>query len=76
MCIEFDGIQHFKPVEKFGGIKNHELIKIRDGIKNSYCANNKINLIRIPYTKLKKIDEILIYNLIQQFTKNVPFKSI
>jgi very-short-patch-repair endonuclease len=63
-CIEFDGIQHFKPVEKFGGLKTFEITKIRDGIKNSYCANNKINLLRIPYTKLSKINEIL--NLILQ----------
>ena len=58
-CIEYDGKQHFQPIEKFGGDNGFELTKIRDNIKSSYCENNKINLIRIPYTKLKKIEEIL-----------------
>lgn len=62
-CIEYDGRQHFEPVEKFGGDKEFELTKIRDGIKNSYCENNNINLIRIPYTKLNKIEEILTNNI-------------
>lgn len=48
--IEYDGAQHFKPVEYFGGIKHFEILKKHDEIKNEYCKNNKINLIRLPYT--------------------------
>jgi len=59
MCIEFDGEQHFKPVAYFGGDKRHEIQMKRDKIKNEYCKNNNINLIRIPYTKIKNITQIL-----------------
>lgn len=46
--IEYDGEQHFKP--KFGMdsfIKTQE----SDKIKNEYCLNNNIHLIRIPYKR-------------------------
>jgi len=59
ICIEYDGRQHFEPVERFGGIEGFELIKIRDNIKNLYCNNNNIGLVRIPYTHFSKIDKIL-----------------
>lgn len=55
-CIEYDGIQHFKPVD-FAG-KGDEWVeymflgtKKRDDIKNEYCKSHGINLIRIPYYK-------------------------
>lgn len=57
--IEYDGMQHFKPIKLFGGKKYFEEIKIKDAVKNEYCFNNKISLIRIPYTQLRKISEIL-----------------
>ncbi len=58
-CIEFDGQQHFQPVECFGGEKEFEKIKIRDTIKNNYCKDNNIELIRIPYFEFDNIKEIL-----------------
>ena len=33
LLIEFDGIQHFKPVKLFGGEKEFEKTKIKDEIK-------------------------------------------
>jgi hypothetical protein len=48
-CIEFDGIQHYKPVNRFGGEKSFLLTKQNDSIKNKFCLVNKINLKRIPY---------------------------
>lgn len=47
--IEYDGIQHFKPVEYFGGERALKEIKFRDKLKNSFCKQNNIPLIRIPY---------------------------
>lgn len=47
--IEYDGIQHFKPVEYFGGEKQFQLQKHYDKIKNEYCKTHNIPLIRIPY---------------------------
>jgi len=57
MCIEFDGRQHFEPVSKFGGEKEFQKTKIRDEIKNKYCLDNNIKLLRIKYDQ--KINEIL-----------------
>lgn len=50
ICIEYDGIQHFKPIDIFGGETEFENIKIRDNIKNKYCEENNIQLIRIKYS--------------------------
>lgn len=68
MCIEFDGIQHFQPVDFAGkGLKwannNFRMIQIKDNIKNDYCKEHHINLIRIPYWEEENIGEILIKEL-------------
>lgn len=48
--IEYDGRQHFMPVDCFGGIEEFREIQRRDAIKNKYCKLNNINLLRLPYT--------------------------
>lgn len=60
--IEYDGEQHF--IDSFYGIlsKNQQ----RDKIKNNYCKQNNIPLIRIPYTHL---DNISIEDLQLETTK-------
>lgn len=50
-CIEYDGIQHFKPVFNFGGEDTFEYTKRNDEKKNKYCEEHGIRLIRIPYTE-------------------------
>lgn len=45
--IEFDGMQHFKEVDN--NFFNHQLTKKHDKIKNNYCKQNNIPIIRIPY---------------------------
>lgn len=62
-CIEYDGEQHFRPVERFGGLEGFIDTKIRDTIKNVYCKNNDITLIRIPYWEFDNIENILKANL-------------
>lgn len=56
MCVEFDGQQHFSP--KFGD-ESFQSTLSHDKIKNEYCQNNGIKLIRIPYWNGDKINEIL-----------------
>jgi very-short-patch-repair endonuclease len=58
-CLEFDGLQHFKSVEVFGGEKGFNLILKRDECKNKWCIENKVNLIRIRYDEFDKISKIL-----------------
>ena len=56
--IEYDGKQHFKPIEFFGGGKGFIETKKRDEIKSKYCQLNKIPLLRLPYTlSAKEIKE-------------------
>ncbi len=62
-CIEFDGKQHFEPMEFFGGLKAYESLKLNDKIKSDYCEDNYINLIRIKYDQYENINKILTENL-------------
>ena len=48
--IEYDGEQHYKLVDWFGGTKGFEESKLRDEIKNQYCVDHNIPLLRIPYS--------------------------
>lgn len=55
--IEVDGEAHFRAV-MFGGIKKEEAIKnfktttINDNIKNEFCRENNIKLLRISYREI------------------------
>jgi Zn finger protein HypA/HybF involved in hydrogenase expression len=59
ICIEYDGEQHFKPIDYFGGVEMFEKQIERDIIKNNYCLENNIKLIRIPFDKYNHIGSIL-----------------
>lgn len=50
ILIEYDGIQHFKPLNMFGGQEEYEKCVRRDNIKNEFCVTNNIPLLRLPYT--------------------------
>lgn len=65
VLIEYDGKQHFEPIETFGGLKAYLEQKERDTIKDKFCQENNIKLIRIPYFKFNKIKEILTDALIE-----------
>ena len=64
ICIEYDGQQHFRPVN-FGGCtdeqanKSFESTKLTDSIKNQYCKSHNIQLIRIPYFDYNNIEKII-----------------
>lgn len=63
LFIEYDGEQHFYPVsfgaDEFTTQKQFELTQKRDKIKNKYCEDNKINLLRIPYWEKENIETII-----------------
>ena len=61
-CIEYDGEQHFKESTFFR--EDLKEIQKRDNIKNEYCKQNDIKLIRIPYTDLKRISKDYLFSLI------------
>jgi hypothetical protein len=56
ICIEYDGEFHYKMIMGYEEFVNG---KIRDTIKNIYCQQNNIKLIRIPYWEFNNIKEIL-----------------
>lgn len=67
--IEFDGVQHFKPVERFGGEEYFKVTQKRDKIKNIYCETNNIPLLRISYKQENIIGSIL-NEFINELIKN------
>lgn len=61
-CVEYDGEQHFEPVDFAGKGQQYaqeqlKKIQCHDSIKNQYCKDNNIRLLRIPY--FKNIEEEL-----------------
>lgn len=63
--IEFDGMQHYQPVSIFGGEKTFKETQEHDKIKNQYCKDNNIPLIRIPYTQLS---DMTIIDLLPEYS--------
>jgi len=61
LCIEYNGIQHYKPINHFGGVQGLKNTKMRDNIKKEYCKSNQINYKVISYRDniKNKIDKIL-----------------
>lgn len=61
IAIEYDGKQHFEPIafyETQNAVDEFEGVKRRDAIKEKYCNENGIKLIRIRYD-VKDIEEHL-----------------
>ena len=62
IVLEFDGKQHYEPVESWGGDQGLLKTQEHDKIKNEYCIKNNIKLYRIPYfdeLTLNSIQDIL-----------------
>lgn len=57
--IEFDGQQHHKSIEFFGGEEGLRKTQERDALKNAYAYEHNIKMIRIPYYYLNNIEEFL-----------------
>lgn len=64
LLIEYDGKQHYEHIESWITKEKYERMKIHDNMKNEYCKNNQILLLRIPYWDFDNIKEILNQKLI------------
>lgn len=51
--IEYDGKQHFEPVDYFGGEKRFQQQITNDAIKNQYAFDHNIPIVRFPYTDIR-----------------------
>lgn len=60
IAIEYQGKQHYEPVEYFGGDKKFKIQQLHDKIKKEYCEKNDIHLLCIPYTEFDDIEQILL----------------
>lgn len=70
ILIEYDGKQHF---QSWNNIKEQlKVQQLRDNIKNQYCLDNDIPLLRIPYTD-KNIEETLI-TFLEEYEDLLIFK--
>jgi hypothetical protein len=63
MMIEYDGKQHYEPIEYFGGKESFDYTVRHDAIKNEYCKDNNIDILRIPYWDEENIESIIIKKL-------------
>ena len=59
ILIEYDGKQHYEPIDFFGGQEQFEYQRQNDNIKSQYCKDNNIPLLRIPYWDFNNIEQIL-----------------
>lgn len=69
-CIEFDGEQHFKNVEYWGGEIKYQERLTKDSLKNNYCKLNNIPLLRIRY------DDKNIETTIKNFLDSIKINTI
>lgn len=53
--IEYDGEQHYHTAPNWDDTCDLEDRKRYDLIKTNWCLDNKVSLIRIPYTRLRKL---------------------
>ena len=74
VLIEYDGEHHYLPVNFNNcnnGIDIYLSTKKHDKMKDEFCIQNHIPLIRIPYTQINNLesylfDQLVKYNVIQE----------
>lgn len=67
ICIEYDGEQHFTWLKGYISIDKFERTKENDSIKDNYCLENNIKLIRIHYKDYKNIKIILNTEIMEKY---------
>lgn len=70
LVIEYDGKGHFEPIDWAGkgkewALEHLKLAQHRDSVKNNYCKNNNINLLRIPYTQKDNFKQLVNEKIIE-----------
>lgn len=59
IIIEYNGKQHYHPIEFFGGKDRFKIQVERDDLLKTYCKEKGIKLVEIPYTEYDNIERIL-----------------
>ena len=78
LIIELDGIQHFQEVDYFEESKPFQERRKTDNLKNNYCLDKKIPILRIPYTYNPDTKKDKIQQLVKDFVeiRKVPDEII
>jgi hypothetical protein len=64
LAFEYNGLQHYRCTDKFGGEVQFERLKFRDDIKRQLCLEHGIALIIIPHNiKMYKLENYIISEL-------------
>ena len=64
LIIEYDGEQHFKSVDYFGGEEALKDTQYRDSVKDEYCKDNNIPFLRFNYKQSENdIEDLLLKQL-------------
>ena len=63
-CIEYQGVQHYKPVERFGGEEQFAIQQEHDELKRKYAKNNNFDLLE---SSLKEVGITLTSKELEQF---------
>ena len=64
LIIEFDGIQHYTPIDMWGGTKALSKTKNNDKIKNEWAKQNKYILHRFNYKDTKQYIDMKLKELL------------
>lgn len=59
LIIEFDGYQHYYPIDYFKGLKSFKNTIKCDWIKNRYALKNRINILRIPFKEYDNMESLI-----------------
>lgn len=68
--IEFDGEQHYRPIDFLGGEDRFKIQQTNDQRRNYFCREHDIPLIRIPYYDYDKITPEYMTELIFSCSEN------
>lgn len=70
-CIEYDGPQHFFFTSGWNNEENFKKTQKRDQIKNQYCEQHNIKLIRISYKNFDKLSYQYLIDLLNKKYYNI-----
>ncbi|SIT08850.1 hypothetical protein SAMN05421786_10597 [Chryseobacterium ureilyticum] len=59
LIIEYDGHQHYYPIDYFKGFKSFKNTIKCDWIKNRYALKNRINILRIPFKEYDNLENLI-----------------
>lgn len=67
LAVEYDGIQHFKPIKAWGGEEGLKKNIERDKIKEEKCKENNVTLIRFTYKENELLSENYVKSKLKEY---------